>query len=139
MDLKKTIFDQFKPLQTVYLATSQWGRPFIRPVILIYQADRFWIATGTDDKKVGQIRTNPQIEFCLPITEGNKNGYIRGSGDAVIIKSPADRQMIFNEAHYIHNYWESHLHPGFTLLRLDLKEMEYMKPGKNSTETIRLI
>lgn len=139
MDLKKNIFAHLKPLQKIYLATSQLSRPFVRPMILIYQDDRFWVATGTEDKKVAQITSNPHIEFCLPVGEGTRNGYIRGAGKAVIINSPEDRLMIYKEAQFIHHYWDNHLHPGFTLLRLDLEEMEYMEPGKNSTETLRLI
>lgn len=139
MELKTEIFNYFKPRQTVYLATSQAGRPFVRPVILIYQAEKFWVATGTEDKKVGQICANDQIEFCLPFNVNSKHGYLRGSGRAMIVASEEAREMIYQEARFIHNYWDSHAHPGFTLLRLELKEIEYMRPGNSTTDKLRLI
>jgi len=138
MELKQEIWSYFKPMQTIYLATSQEGKPFVRPVILIYHEERFWIATGTDDKKISQIVSNEQMEFCLPITDGKRSGYLRGSGSALIIKNDAERKMIYDEAKFIHNYWDTHSHEGFSLLELDLAEIEYMRIGQSTTDILKL-
>jgi general stress protein 26 len=138
MDLKQEIWSHLKHMQTVYLATSQAGKPFVRPVILIFDSDSFWIATGTEDKKTGQIRSNSRIEICMPILDDKRTGYIRGAGSAEIVKDESDRKMIFDKAKFIHNYWKTSTHPGFTLLKLDLTEMEYMRIGQSTTQTILL-
>ena len=138
MSLRKEIFYHFKLMQLVYLATSQNNRPFVRPMILIYHADQFWLATGTEDTKVGQISSNDLVEFCYPLEEEGKNGYIRGNGHALFETSDENRKMIFDIARYIQNYWDTHSHPGFTLFKLDLKELDYMRPGESTTSILEL-
>jgi len=83
--IKEEVLNHFKDYQIVYLATAEENQPRVRPVTLLYLDKKFWITTGTDNAKVKQIRTNPQMEFCLLIDEQKKQGYIRDSGMAKII------------------------------------------------------
>ncbi len=51
-NIKNEIWNYFQNFQYVFLATSEGDQPRVRPVTLIHLAQRFWVTTGTYDKKV---------------------------------------------------------------------------------------
>ena len=75
--LLKEIWDHFNEQQYVFLATTDGTQPRVRPVTLLYIQNRLFVATGTKDAKVKQIKQNPKTEFCLLIEKEEKKGTIR--------------------------------------------------------------
>ncbi len=127
---KEEVWSYFKNSQNIFLATSEENQPRVRPVTLICFDKKFWITTGTDNNKVGQIQKNPKVEFCLTIKKEDRQGYIRGTGLAKIIKDKEQKEIIAQHCDFFSNFWESPDDPDYTLIELTVYEIEYLKPDE---------
>jgi uncharacterized pyridoxamine 5'-phosphate oxidase family protein len=128
--IKKEIWSFFKKTQPVYFATIDTDIPRVRPVTLIYFNEKFWIATGSEDSKMLQIRTNCNFEFCCSISDDNNMGYIRGAGDITIIKDVDTKKILLDNIDFISHFWKDPADLGYSLLQLNIKEIEYLKIGE---------
>ena len=128
--LKKEVLDRFKHTQMIFLSTCSGKKPKVRPVMLIYFKKKCWVATSAKDAKIKQIKKNKNIEFCLLLKTKKYAGYIRGSGKAIIIKDAKTRKTLAENIPFFKQYFKDASDPGFALLRLNIKEIEYIKPGK---------
>ena len=128
--LRKEIFNYFKQKNIIYLATSKEDKPAVRPVTLIYFEDEFFFATGGKDAKLDQIKANNNVEFCYSISNEKNSGYIRGFGIAMIIDDLPTKQKIMDNIDFIKMFWTKVEDPGYALLKIELKEIEYMKIGE---------
>jgi uncharacterized pyridoxamine 5'-phosphate oxidase family protein len=125
----KDVWKKFKKTQVVYVATIDAGKPRVRPMILIHHDRKLWVSTYTSDVKVGQIKKNPNVEFCLHLKAGKRNGYIRGFGKALIIKTRAARLMMAKAIPFFKAYWDNPDDSRFCLIQIKLRSIEYMPPG----------
>jgi uncharacterized pyridoxamine 5'-phosphate oxidase family protein len=69
--LLQEIWKLFQEQQHVFLATAEGDQPRLRPVTLLHLLDKLYVATGSNDAKVKQLKQNPKVEFCL-LLEGPK-------------------------------------------------------------------
>jgi len=129
-ELIKEIHSYLDLTQTTFFATYDGIFPRVRPVSMIFLNGNFFIATGTEDNKVKQIKGNDTFEFSYLFTADKNNGYIRGAGVSEIIKDADLRENIYQEVPFLKEYWKTSTDEGFTLLKLNVKEVEYMKPGE---------
>ena len=129
-ELKQEIFNHFKQKNIIYLATSKDNKPAVRPVTLIYYEEEFFIATGGTDAKLEQIKTNNKIEFCYSISDEKNSGYIRCFGNAVITADLSIKQKIMDNFDFIKMFWTEADDPGYALLKIEPKEIEYLKIGE---------
>ncbi|MBN2541437.1 pyridoxamine 5'-phosphate oxidase family protein [bacterium] len=136
--MKEEVWNLFQPFQEVYLATCDGKKPYVRPVTLIHHDQKLWVGTGTSDEKIKQIDLNSTIEFCLPLSQGESVGYIRGSCIANIVKNKATKDLLANIMPYFDNHWNGLDDPNYTLLRLDLKEIEYLPPNEYSAKKFKV-
>ncbi len=136
-EIKQEIFSHFKEMQTIFFATCDNERPYVRPVLLLYVNDKFWVATGTEDAKTPQLKINPYIEFCYFIEKASDRGYIRGAGKVEFIQDMQIRKQFIDKFDYIRHYWQEPEDPGYALLELKIKSLEYMRPGENTAKTIQ--
>jgi len=131
--LKAEIFSYFKQLQTVFLATSDEERPYVRPMLLLYVDEKFWIATGSEDAKTPQLKNNPHFEFCYFIEDSDENGYIRGAGKVEFVTGLKIRKKFIDDFSYIRHYWQEPDDLGYVLFQLHIDSFEYMCPGQTTT------
>jgi general stress protein 26 len=134
----KDIWKKFKKTQIVYVATIDAGKPRVRPMTLIHHDRKLWVSTYTSDVKVGQIKKNPNVEFCLHLQAGKRNGYIRGFGKARIIKSRPTRLMMAKAIPFFKAYWDDPDDSRFCLIQLKLKNIEYLAPGNDKTVRLKV-
>ncbi len=137
-DLKKEVWAYFEKFQTVYLATCDGDQPRVRPVSLIYLNDKFWVSTGTQNAKVKQIHENNNIEICMLLESGENSGYIRGAGEAVIVKDRETKKLLADNMPFFKKFWKDADDPNYTLMEIVIKEIEYLKPGLFETERFSL-
>jgi len=133
--IKQDVWRTFSKVQPVYLATVEGDQPRVRPVTLINLEQRFWIATGTKSAKAAQVRRNPNVEFCLPLSEGDRTGYVRVAGTADPVEDSETRARIASQIEFFSYYWSSPDDPDFTLLRITHVAVEYLAPGAAEAET----
>ena len=129
-EVKDKVWSHFKKMQNVFLATADADQPKVRPVTMLYYNDRFWVGTGTKDAKTRQIQQNMKIEFCSLVKGENTTGYIRGTGNAVIIKDEVTRKLLADAMPYFKDFWKDPADPRYTLLEIVIEQIEYMEPGK---------
>lgn len=127
--LRQEVWAVFKPMQTVGLATVEDGAPRVRPVTVIHHERNLWVATGTGDAKVGQLRANPDVEFYLLVGERRNPGSLRARGRAEFVSDPVTRKTAAKMMPYFSMFWKTPDDPAFTLLRLHVDSFEYMRPG----------
>ena len=128
-DVKKEIMEKFTDCNTVHFATVDGERPSVRPLTMVRLEGRFWILTGTSDAKMVHLNSNPAMELCYLLKEGEFQGYIRAAGTARIIQDEATRERIAEQTEYFKVYWKGYDDPNYTLLEIVMSEIEYMKPG----------
>lgn len=137
-NLKTEIYSYFKQMQTVFFATCNEERPYVRPMLLLYVDNKFWVATGAQDAKTPQLKSNPNFEFCYFIEEEKEHGYIRGSGDVEFITDLHLRKRFIEKFSYIRHYWQEPDDPGYILLECKIKNFEYMKPGAHTAQKLEI-
>ena len=137
-DLIQEILSHFKEMQTVFFATSDKERPYVRPMILLYVDNKFWVATGADDAKTPELRENPHFEFCYLIEKGVENGSLRGSGQVEFVRDMNIRRKFIDNFSYISHYWQEPEDPSYILLQLHVDSIEYMRSGEQTSTKIQL-
>jgi len=136
--IRKEVWRRFKNVQNIFFATSEGKRPCVRPVTMVHFANKFWVATGSNDAKVKQIKNNKNIEFCLMFYKGKNTGYIRGSGVANIVRDKKTKKRLANNIPYFKNYWKDAADPNFALLNIVIRNIEYLKLGAYKVEKFSL-
>ncbi len=136
--LKKEIWRWFKKFQTIYLATVLGKKPQVRPMAMIYFKHKFWVMTGTRDAKVKQIKKNRNVQYCLMLKRGKRQGYIRADCLARIVKDRKTRHSLANNVFFFRHYWKSADEKSYTLIELKHKQIEYERPGWLCVKTIKV-
>jgi pyridoxamine 5'-phosphate oxidase len=134
-EVQKEVWSLFKPSQCVYLATAEGDQPRVRPVTLLDIDRKFWIATGRRSAKARQMLRNPNVEFCLPLTETCGTGYLRIAGVATAEEDPETRRRIGDQILFLREYWSGPDDPNVALFRITRVEIEYLKPGEMTAVT----
>ena len=136
--LEKEILHHFKKTQTIFFSTCQGKKPRVRPLYLIYFDKNFWICTGSKDAKIKQIDKNNNFEFCLLLQTKKYSGYIRGSGKVKVVKVQKTRKRLADNIQFFKTYFKDAADPGYALLRLNIKDIEYVKPGKMVAQKVKI-
>jgi len=134
-EVRQEVWSLLKDTQCVYLATAEADQPRVRPVTLLNLDERFWIATSTRSAKARQIRRNPNVEFCLPLSQECGNGYVRISGIASVVSDRTTIERIGPRIPFLTEYWEGADDPDLCLIRITRVEVEYMRPGDTAATT----
>ena len=133
-EIKQEVWGHFKDMQYVFLATIDGNTPRVRPVTLLHFDKKMWVTTGSGDAKIEQIKNNGNIEFCLLIKAGDYSGYIRGSGNAEIVSDVATRKRIAENTPFFKEFWKDTNDPGYALVRIHPRDIEFLKPGELKVE-----
>jgi general stress protein 26 len=128
--------DYLKKLQMVHLATAEADQPRLRPMTMIWWENRFWFATGAQDRKAIQIKTNPKAEWCMIIPGEGCTGYLKGSGSLRGEADPAVRQAFADYAVFVYDYWKDANDPDFVLYEMQIEELKLMLPGAMTEQDV---
>jgi uncharacterized pyridoxamine 5'-phosphate oxidase family protein len=134
-EIQQEVWSLLKPSQCVYLATAEGDQPRVRPVTLLDIDRKFWIATGRRSAKARQMLRNPNVEFCLPLTETCGTGYLRVAGIATAETDAETRKKIGAQIPFLSEYWSGPDDPNVVLFRITRVEIEYLKPGEMTAVT----
>ncbi len=134
-EIQQEVWSLLKPSQCVYLATTEDDQPRVRPVTLLDIDRKFWIATGRRSAKARQMLRNPNVEFCLPLTETCGSGYLRVAGVATAETDAETRRKIGAQIPFLNEYWSGSDDPNVVLFRITRVEIEYLKPGEMTAVT----
>jgi len=137
-ELKREAWGWLKPVQMIHLATWDGAMPRVRPVSLVYEEERFWVATGTREAKAVQIAANPVFEFSLVLQGEGSNGTFRGSGRARIASDPGEKRRIAAKIPFFKEYWESPDEESFCLIELGVSDVEFMRPHEMTAVKFRV-
>jgi uncharacterized pyridoxamine 5'-phosphate oxidase family protein len=135
--LRKEVWSHFDELQNVFLATVEGDQPRLRPVTLIRLSDRLFFATGAGEAKVGQIKSNPRVEFCLLLEKGESKGTVRTECLAKIVTDMAVKSELYNKVPFMKEFWSSPEDKRYTLVELTPKGFEYMPIGSMQATKIK--
>ena len=136
-EMMRQIWGSFAPQQHVFLATSEGDQPKVRPVTLIHFQKRLYVATGSGDAKVRQLKGNPKAEFCLLLERGDQKGTLRAECITRLVEDKEIRADVFNEIPFIREFFKTPEDPGYALVWLKPVLFEYMKPGEIQSVKIK--
>lgn len=137
-ELKREVWDNFSEQQHIFLATVEEDQPRVRPVTLIHLQDKFFVATGSNDAKVKQIKRNPKTEFCLLLEKNEQKGTIRAQCLAKIVDDKSVKADVFSKIPFLREFWKTPEDPGYALVKLHPVEFEYMKTGSVQSVKIKV-
>jgi uncharacterized pyridoxamine 5'-phosphate oxidase family protein len=136
--LKREAWGWLKPVQLIHLATWDGTMPRVRPVSLVFEEERFWVATGTREAKAVQIAGNPAFEFSLTLQGEGSSGTFRGSGLARLVDDIEEKRRIAAKIPFFGEYWESPEQESFCLIELGVSEVEFMRPHEMTAVKFRV-
>jgi general stress protein 26 len=122
----------------IHLSTIDGNQARVRMMALTVHDKNFWVVTRSGDDKVGQIRTNPKVEFTFTVQGKERTGCLRATAQASIVEDPRIREEVASVIPWFTGYWSSSDDPNFTLIRLDLKKILFDHPETSSKYTIEL-
>jgi general stress protein 26 len=112
----------------VMLATAEGNQPRVRPVTLVNNQGQLYLMTGTNSRKVDQIKSNNSVEIVKVVRVGEKTGYVRFSALAHIVEDQAIKARIADETPFFTSYWEHPTDPTYTLIQFQITTLSYLKP-----------
>ncbi|MDQ7778842.1 MAG: pyridoxamine 5'-phosphate oxidase family protein [Planctomycetota bacterium] len=119
-----------------FMSTCDKGQPRVRPMTPIVDDDfTFWICTGTNDRKMRQVKLNPRIELCYI---NDKCEHVRMAGPARVWTSLVTRRELYSRAKWLADHFKTPTDPRFGLLRFKPKKAEVMLAGKYEYDTVRI-
>lgn len=127
--LRKEIWQNFVEQQHVFLATVDGDQPRLRPVTLIRLGEKLFVATGSGDAKIKQIRQNPKTEFCLLLEKGEEKGTIRAECLAQVVKDKAVKAEAYHRIPFMKEFWSNPEDPHYALIELQPIAYEHMRIG----------
>lgn len=133
-DLKREAWGWLRHTQTVFLATWDGKHPRVRPVSMIYDDERFWVSTGSEDSKVEQIERYPVFEFSMLLKEDGKEGTLRCSGNVRIVEDMDTKRKMSERIPFFKVFWETPEDPAFCLIELLVREAELLRPKEMTAE-----
>ena len=128
--LKKEVWSQFDKMTCIFLATCDGRKPRVRPVTMLNVKRKLWVTTGTKDAKTRQLKKNRNIEFSLMVEKHKYQGSIRCAGQVKLVKDMKTKRMLAKSVPFFKQFWKDASDPNFTPLCLDIKSVEYMRPGE---------
>ncbi|MCF7920195.1 MAG: pyridoxamine 5'-phosphate oxidase family protein [Candidatus Cloacimonetes bacterium] len=134
---KEELLQKFEVMQEVMLATSDGKRVYVRPVMLVYHLERFFIATGTADDKCAQLRKLPMAEVCYYMNTEEKGCYIRINGRVEFVTELGLRGELMEIASFIKHYWTDPADEGYALLEIIPDWFAFM--DNNSNVEVRVV
>jgi len=136
--IEREVHEHLKGTPTAYLGTVEGGQPRVRPVALVVWEDRLWITSGTRNGKARQIRQSPEVELCLPLSEGEHQGYVRLTGKARVEVDAKTRERLSQSVSFFKDYWQGSDDASFTLIEGVPTEIEYLRPNEMAPHTVYL-
>ena len=133
-DIRKEVWAHFNDFQPIFLATIDGNIPRVRPVTLIHFDKKMWVTTGSGNAKMRQIKANRNVEFCLLLGSGENGGYVRCTGQAEIVSDASTRKLIADNTPFFKEFWKTADDPGYVLMRIHAKDVEYLRPGTMKVE-----
>ncbi|MHA1924499.1 MAG: pyridoxamine 5'-phosphate oxidase family protein [Candidatus Thorarchaeota archaeon] len=115
---------------SVYLATSEAGSPRVRPVTVVKTGGALYVLTGTNSKKIEQIRSDKRVEVLRMVEHSGNRGYLRITGEAQIVEDATTKKMVADATTYFQTYWSEADDPNYALIRIDPTKVAYMAPGE---------
>jgi general stress protein 26 len=135
--LRNEVTGRFAETQVAHLATIDGDQPRLRPVTLIHLNGRFYVATGTEDAKVEQLRENPRAEFCILLDEGDDQGSLRAECTTRVVEAPRVRKEVYDRVSFLKQFWETPDDPSYVLIELKPSAYQYMKPGTTKAINVK--
>jgi uncharacterized pyridoxamine 5'-phosphate oxidase family protein len=133
---KSDVLEMFEEIQEVMLATTDGEKAYVRPVMMVYNQERFFIATGSVDAKCDQIRKVGSAEVCYYPDSQEKGCYVRINGKADLISDIKLKGEIMEVASYIKHYWTDPADQGYAVIELLPEYFAYLPYGSNIEKKI---
>lgn len=125
-----TIKEILTGFSEVTLATTDGNQPRVRPVTLINNQGQLYLMTGTNSRKVDQIKSNNNVEIVKIVRVGEKTGYVRFSALAYIVEDQTIKNRIADETPFFTSYWDDPTDPTYTLIQFQITRLAYLKPDE---------
>jgi general stress protein 26 len=120
----------------VILATAEGNQPRVRPVTLVNNHGELFLLTGTNSRKVDQLKSNNNVEIVKLVEVGEHTGYVRLVAQATIVEDETLRKRLADETSFFSSYWPNSKDPSYTLIRFHITKLAYLKPDEMEEEII---
>lgn len=128
--------EQVKHGTDIPLATRSAEGPRVRPVTAVPHGGRLYVLTGTKDAKVMHLTEDPRFEFYVLVKKEERIGYVRFQGEARFVEDPDVRREVSDASGFAEQYFKGPDDPNLTLLWLDVREAEILRPGMQGYELL---
>ena len=132
--LKEEVIDLIKDAGFCMLATTENNQPRVRPMMpYLTEDNELLLALLGRSRTIQQAKDNPLIELCFV---DRKMWYCRISGKATIIEDKTKKEILWNNIPMLKQYFGGPDDPNFTLMTIDITQVEAMSPHQKEPEMI---
>jgi len=133
---KNDVIDLIKDAGYCTLATIEGDQPKVRPMMpYLTEEGDLLVATFKGKRILEQVQANPKIEACYI---DRKMNFCRVSGIAQISDDESKKEMIFNNAPMLRQYFSSPQDENLVLLVIETKTVEAMTPQDRNPTVLSL-
>ncbi len=133
---KDEVIDLIKDTGLAMVSTVEGNEPRVRPMMPYLAEDgNFIIATFKGKRVVKQIQDNPAIELCFLDRQMN---FARVKGTATISDDADKKQLIWDNAPMLRQYFSGPEDENMTVVAIDSGEVEAMTPQHQQPDVLSL-
>ena len=143
LELDEELRRQFNNKHKViaHFATVDAGNgyaPEIRPMTLLEDGWRFYIATSVSSRKAKEMVSHPKAAFLVYFHDGKNAGYLRVTGKLQTVTDAVTRDKIVKAAAYpLECRWKGGAaDPNLYFTRIIPERAEYLRPGEDESKDI---
>jgi general stress protein 26 len=118
------------------LATIEGSQPRVRPVTLVNNHGELFLLTGTNSRKVEQIKSNNNVELVKLVQVDEHIGYVRLTAQATLVEDETLRKRLADETAFFSSYWPNSTDPSYTLIHFQITRLAYLQPDGMEEEVI---
>ncbi|MBF0483961.1 MAG: pyridoxamine 5'-phosphate oxidase family protein [Candidatus Omnitrophica bacterium] len=132
---KDEVFDIISDAGYAILGTVEGDQPKVRPMAPYLHENQLLTALVPNARTISQIKKNPNVEACFV---DRKMCFCRVSGKGKISNDLNKKQILWDNVPNLRQYFSEPADPNFTLLEIDITNVEAMNPYQTEPEKIKL-
>ena len=133
---KEEVVDLIRDAGFCLLATAEDNQPRVRPMMPYLTDDnQLLLALLGRSRTIQHVKNNPKVELCFV---DRKMWYCRISGTATISDDAEKKEILWNNIPMLKQYFGGIEDPNFTLVLIEINEVEAMTPHQKEPEIINI-
>ncbi|MBF0478919.1 MAG: pyridoxamine 5'-phosphate oxidase family protein [Candidatus Omnitrophica bacterium] len=132
---KEEVLDIISDAGYAILGTVEGNQPKVRPMAPYLHENQLLVSLVPNSRTISQIQKNPNIEVCFV---DRKMCFCRVAGKGKISTDLQKKQVLWDNVPNLRQYFSGPEDKIFTLLEIDIEDVEAMNPYQPEPEKVKI-